>query len=146
MAAGVIYTIGGSFWEFGGPDLDRARLFVMIGTAEDHHSNPLKIAIAKFKRAGGRFISITPVRTGYSAIADEWVPIRPGTDGALLLAVIHELMATGLSDGACRARLTSAGQLGNPDESGHDFALLVRGPELPPDPDRAPENDRNPLW
>ena len=88
MAAGMIYTIGGSFWEFGGPDLDRARLFVMIGTAEDHHSNPLKIAISKFKRAGGRFVSINPVRTGYSAIADEWVPIRPGTDGALLLAFI----------------------------------------------------------
>jgi len=45
MAAGMIYTIGGSFWEFGGPDLERAKLFVMIGTAEDHHSNPLKIAI-----------------------------------------------------------------------------------------------------
>ena len=75
MAAGMIYTIGGSFWEFGGPDLDRAKLFVMIGTAEDHHSNPLKIAISKFKRNGGRFISINPVRTGYSAIADEWVPI-----------------------------------------------------------------------
>jgi hypothetical protein len=26
MAAGMIYTIGGSFWEFGGPDLDRAKL------------------------------------------------------------------------------------------------------------------------
>ena len=25
MAAGMIYTIGGSFWEFGGPDLDRAQ-------------------------------------------------------------------------------------------------------------------------
>ena len=43
MAAGMIYTIGGSFWEFGGPDLDHAKLFVMIGTAEDHHSNPMKI-------------------------------------------------------------------------------------------------------
>ena len=60
MAAGMIYTFGGSFWEFGGPDLDRAKLFVMIGTAEDHHSNPLKIAISKFKRDGGRFVSINP--------------------------------------------------------------------------------------
>ena len=41
MAAGMIYTVGGSFWEFGGPDLDRAKLFVMIGTAEDHHSNQI---------------------------------------------------------------------------------------------------------
>ena len=98
MAAGMIYTIGGSFWEFGGPDLDRAKLFVMIGTAEDHHSNPLKIALSKFKRGGGRFISINPVRTGYSAIADEWIPIKPGTDGALFMALIHELIRTGEFD------------------------------------------------
>ena len=108
MAAGMIYTIGGSFWEFGGPDLERAKLFVMIGTAEDHHSNPLKIAIIKFKRGGGRFISINPVRTGYSAIADEWIPIKPGTDGALLMALMHELIAQDLIDHAFLKRYTSA--------------------------------------
>ena len=111
MAAGMIYTIGGSFWEFGGPDLERAKLFVMLGTAEDHHSNPLKIAISEFKRRGGRFVSINPVRTGYSAIADEWVPIRPGTDGALLLALINELIAQGLYDREFVARYTNGGQL-----------------------------------
>src|SRR5512140_3834463 len=62
IAAGMIYTIGGSFWEFGGPDLERAELFYMIGTAEDHHSNPLKSAIGDFKRNGGRFVAINPVR------------------------------------------------------------------------------------
>ncbi len=98
MATGMIYTIGGSFWEFGGPDLDHARLFVMLGTAEDHHSNPMKIALSKFKRAGGRFISINAERTGYSAIADESIPIKPGTDGALLLALIHELIRTNQID------------------------------------------------
>jgi len=111
MAAGMIYTIGGSFWEFGGPDLERAKLFVMLGTAEDHHSNPLKIAISKFKRSGGRFVSINPVRTGYSAIADEWVPIRPGTDGALLLALVNEIIAQGLYDREFVARYTNGGQL-----------------------------------
>src|SRR5512140_1199308 len=70
MAAGMIYTIGGSFWEFGGPDLDRAKLFVMMGTAEDHHSNPLKIALSTYKPAAGRLITATPLRPGYSAIAD----------------------------------------------------------------------------
>lgn len=111
MAAGMIYTIGGSFWEFGGPDLERAKLFVMLGTAEDHHSNPLKIAISKFKRDGGRFVSVNPVRTGYSAIADEWVPIRPGTDGALLLALSNELVQQGLYDREFVARYTNGGQL-----------------------------------
>ncbi len=126
MAAGMIYTIGGSFWEFGGPDLERSKLFVMIGTAEDHHSNPMKIALSKFKRDGGRFISINPVRTGYSAIADEWVPIRPGTDGALLLAIIHEIIAQGLYDREFLVRYTNAGQLVNVDEANDEFGMFLR--------------------
>ncbi|MDX1375193.1 MAG: molybdopterin oxidoreductase family protein [Burkholderiales bacterium] len=143
MAAGMIYTIGGSFWEFGGPDLERAKLFVMIGTAEDHHSNPLKIAISQFKRRGGRFVSINPVRTGYSAIADEWVPIRPGTDGALLLAIVHEIIALGLYDRDFLVRYTNAGQLVNLDEASDDYGLLVRGAA---GPDENPEYAHNQLW
>ena len=129
MAAGMIYTIGGSFWEFGGPDLDRAKLFVMIGTAEDHHSNPMKIALSKFKRQGGRFVAINPVRTGYSAIADEWVPIKPGTDGALLLALVHEIIALGLYDREFLARYTNAGQLVNQDSASDDFGMMLRNAE-----------------
>jgi anaerobic selenocysteine-containing dehydrogenase len=129
MAAGMIYTIGGSFWEFGGPDLERAKLFVMIGTAEDHHSNPMKTALSKFKRQGGRFVSINPVRTGYSAIADEWVPIKPGTDGALLLALVHEIIALGLYDREFLARYTNAGQLVNQNADSDDFGLMLRNAE-----------------
>jgi anaerobic selenocysteine-containing dehydrogenase len=140
MAAGMIYTIGGSFWEFGGPDLDHARLFVMIGTAEDHHSNPMKIAISKFKRAGGRFISINPVRTGYSAIADEWIPIKPGTDGALFMALMQVLIEEGRIDHAFLKRFTNAPQL----------VVLDDGPReglfaFDPDPLKGPPGDgRNP--
>lgn len=126
MAAGMIYTIGGSFWEFGGPDLERARLFVMLGTAEDHHSNPMKAALSKFKRAGGRFIAINPIRTGYAAIADEWIPIRPGTDGALLLALIRELMSLGLYDREFVARYTNGGQLVNQDPASDEFGMMLR--------------------
>jgi sulfite dehydrogenase (quinone) subunit SoeA len=128
MAAGMIYTIGGSFWEFGGPDLERAKLFVMIGTAEDHHSNPLKAALSKFKRDGGRFISINPIRTGYAAIADEWIPIRPGTDGALLLAIIRELITLGLYDRDFVTRYTNAGQLVNQQDGSDDFGMMQRNP------------------
>ena len=143
MAAGMIYTIGGSFWEFGGPDLDRAKLFVMIGTAEDHHSNPLKIAISKFKRSGGRFISVNPVRTGYSAIADEWVPIRPGTDGALMLALIHELIATGLYDREFVARYTNAGYLIDLDPESERHGLPVLDAESAEQYSLYPQNH---LW
>jgi len=129
MAAGMIYTIGGSFWEFGGPDLERAKVFYMIGTAEDHHSNPMKAQLSAFKRNGGRFVAINPIRSGYAAIADEWVPIRPGTDGALLLAIIRELIVQGLYDRDFLTRYTNAGQLVNQAEAGNEFGLMMRNAE-----------------
>ncbi len=143
MAAGMIYTIGGSFWEFGGPDLDRSKLFVMIGTAEDHHSNPLKIALSKFKRNGGRFISINPVRTGYSAIADEWVPIKPGTDGALLLALTHEIIKQGLYDRDFLIQYTNSAQLVNMDPESPEYGMFVRF-EVPPE--EGCFDPQNKLW
>ncbi|NBO82697.1 MAG: formate dehydrogenase, partial [Betaproteobacteria bacterium] len=128
MAAGMIYTIGGSFWEFGGPDLERAKLFVMLGTAEDHHSNPMKAALSKFKRSGGRFISVNPIRTGYSAIADEWIPIRPGTDGALLLALIHELIRDDRIDHEFLKKFSNSPDLVCLDDSAEN-GLFLRDPE-----------------
>ena len=140
MAAGMIYTIGGSFWEFGGPDLERAKLFVMIGTAEDHHSNPMKMALGKFKRAGGRFISINPVRTGYSAIADEWIPIRPGTDGALFMALLHELIRTDQIDHAFLKRYTNAPQLVVLEEGEREGLFAFDPAAGPPGDGRNPHN------
>jgi anaerobic selenocysteine-containing dehydrogenase len=32
------------------------------------------------------------VRTGYNAIADEWIGIKPGTDGLFVGALIHVLL------------------------------------------------------
>ncbi len=144
MAAGMIYTIGGSFWEFGGPDLERSKLFIMIGTAEDHHSNPMKIALSEFKRNGGRFISINPVRTGYSAIADEWVPIKPGTDGALILAIIHELIKTGLYDREFLQDYSNAGQLVNLDKDSDVFGMFARMDIT--DPEEGCFDHQNQLW
>ncbi len=108
MAAAGLYTIGYSFWEFGAPDWDRAKYFLLWGVAEDHSSNPIKIGLDKLKRRGGKFVSINPVRTGYSAIADEWIPIRPGTDGLLALAIVHVLLTDGSIDFEFLARYTNA--------------------------------------
>ena len=38
------------------------------------------------------------MRTGYSAIADEWLGITPGTDGLFVLALVHELLRAGKVD------------------------------------------------
>jgi anaerobic selenocysteine-containing dehydrogenase len=43
MAAGGLYTFGGAFWEFGDPDWEHTKYFMLFGVAEDHASNPIKI-------------------------------------------------------------------------------------------------------
>src|SRR5208283_435729 len=109
-AAGM-YTLGGSFWEFGEPDWEHTRFFMMFGVAEDHDSNPIKIALSGLRRRGAKFVSVNPVRTGYSAIADEWIGIRPGTDGLFVLALIHELLEADRIDVEYLGRYTNAAWL-----------------------------------
>src|SRR5436305_923872 len=111
MAAAGMYSIGGSFWEFGEPDWERTKLFLMFGVAEDHDSNPIKLALSGLRRRGAKFISINPVRTGYSAIADEWSGIRPGTDGLFVLSLVHELLRADKVDLDYLGRYTNAAWL-----------------------------------
>ena len=108
MAAAGIYTMGGAFWEFGQPDWDRTKLFMLFGVAEDHDSNPIKMGLGKLKARGARVIGVNPIRTGYNAIADDWIGITPGTDGLFILALVHELMRAGRIDLHYLAQYTNA--------------------------------------
>ena len=108
MAAAGIYTMGGAFWEFGQPDWDNTKLFMIFGVAEDHDSNPIKMGLGKIKARGAKVIGVNPIRSGYNAIADEWVGITPGTDGLFILSLIHELMKAGKVDLDYLARYTNA--------------------------------------
>lgn len=126
MAAGGLYTIGGSFWEFGEPDWEHTRYFMLFGVAEDHDSNPIKIGLGSLKRRGAKVVSVNPVRTGYSAIADEWIGITPGTDGLFVMALIHELLRSGKIDADYLARYTNASWLVIRDGGAADNGLFAR--------------------
>ena len=132
MAAAGLYTIGGSFWEFGEPDWERTKYFLLFGVAEDHDSNPIKLGLGKLKGRGAKVVSINPIRTGYSAIADEWIGIRPGTDGLLVLSLIHELLRAGKVDADYLARYTNAPWLVIDDEHAADHGLFARGSDGEP--------------
>ena len=129
MAAGGLYTIGGSFWEFGEPDWEHTRYFMLFGCAEDHDSNPLKIGLGLLKAKGVKFVSVNPVRTGYSAIADEWLGITPGTDGLLVLALVHELLRAGKVDLNSLVRYTNAPWLVIEHPGAADDGLFARDAE-----------------
>ncbi|MDF3381594.1 MULTISPECIES: molybdopterin oxidoreductase family protein [Sulfitobacter] len=126
MATAGIYTMGGAFWEFGQPDWDHTKLFMLFGVAEDHDSNPIKMGLGKLKKRGARVIGVNPIRTGYNAIADDWVGITPGTDGLFILSLIHCLMKAGRIDLDYLARYTDAPVLLNGDPKSPEFGLQLR--------------------
>ncbi|MEZ5824529.1 MAG: molybdopterin oxidoreductase family protein [Geminicoccaceae bacterium] len=129
MATAGIYTMGGSFWEFGQPDWDRTEYFMIFGVAEDHDSNPIKAGLAKLKERGAKVVSVNPVRTGYNAVAEEWLGITPGTDGLFVLALIRCLIEAGKADLDYLLRYTNAAWLVIDEPGKSDHGLFMRDGE-----------------
>jgi anaerobic selenocysteine-containing dehydrogenase len=83
------------------PDVDRTQLFVCIGGNPVASGGSIMGApgfgkrIEALQARGGRFIVVDPRRTESAAIADEYLPIRPGTDVYLLLGLLRAVFATG---------------------------------------------------
>jgi anaerobic selenocysteine-containing dehydrogenase len=62
-------------------------------------SNPhLWPFVLEAREKGARVIAIDPIRTRTAAQCDEWIGIRPGTDAALALGMMHVLFERGLTD------------------------------------------------
>ncbi len=77
-------------------DLDLCEYIVLWGTQLGHlvETIPLHAAhkLADARARGARLVVIDPFCTNACAKADEWVPIRPGTDGALALAMLRVIV------------------------------------------------------
>jgi len=50
------------------------------------------------KKRGAKIVVVDPYRTGTAEKADLHLPVRPGTDGALAVAMMHVLFAEGFAD------------------------------------------------
>jgi anaerobic selenocysteine-containing dehydrogenase len=86
----------GGWWSFPVPDIERTDLLIVMGANPAASQGSLLAApnvmgIIDAIRKRGKVIVVDPVHTATAARADEWLPITPGTDAALLLAVVHTL-------------------------------------------------------
>ncbi|MDT5243318.1 MAG: hypothetical protein QOD36_694, partial [Mycobacterium sp.] len=91
----------GGWWSFPVPDIERTDLLIVMGANPAASQGSLLAApnvmgIIDSIRKRGKVIVIDPVRTATAARADEWLPITPGTDAALLLAVVNTLFTENL--------------------------------------------------
>jgi anaerobic selenocysteine-containing dehydrogenase len=62
--------------------------------------------VLEAKERGATIIAIDPIRTRTAAQCDEWIAIRPGTDAALALGMMHVLFELRLEDADYIARHT----------------------------------------
>lgn len=79
-------------------DYEHARLIVIWGANPSAPGVHLVTHIKRAQAAGARVVVIDPRRTATAALADLHLPVRPGTDLGVALAVIAELFARGWAD------------------------------------------------
>ncbi len=84
-------------------DIDRTSYLLMLGANPLASNGSMMTApgfgrrLRELRRRGGRVVVIDPRRTETAAVADEHHFVRPGTDAAFLLALIHQVIADGLA-------------------------------------------------
>jgi len=73
------------------PDLDNAEVILVWG-ANPATDSPLTrmVSLQKAKKRGAKIIVVDPLRTATAKIADQWIPIQPGTDGALIHGILYQ--------------------------------------------------------
>jgi len=77
------------------PESDLVLLWGTNTLTSNPHLWPFVLAA---RERGASIIAIDPIRTRTAAQCDEWIAIRPGTDAALALGMMHVLLERGLQD------------------------------------------------
>jgi len=102
---GMQMTVGANLGA-DGEGLPQSDLVLLWGTNTLTANPHLWPFVRKARENGARVIAIDPLRTRTADQCDEWLGIRPGTDAALALAMMHVLFAEGLQDDDFLERFT----------------------------------------
>ena len=90
-------------------DLLNSRMILMWGwnPSETIQSTNTTFYLAQAKERGCKIVSVDPRYTDTTAVfADEWIPIRPSTDAAMLIAMAYVMVKEDLHDQAFLDRYT----------------------------------------
>ena len=79
-------------------DFMNSNLLLFFGTNMVDTIVPSARYLARAKENGAKLIVLDPRLSSTAAIADQWIPINPGTDTALVLAMMNVIIANDLHD------------------------------------------------
>jgi anaerobic selenocysteine-containing dehydrogenase len=89
------FTTGGGI---GTPDYERAGCILLWGYNPSTSWLAAAGAIVKARARGAKLVVVDPRRVGLAVKADNWLPVRPGTDGALALSLAGVMIEQGWFD------------------------------------------------
>ncbi len=92
---GTLETFGKIVFERSADDFFRSDLILFWGGNPIYTQIPQAHFFTEAKYRGAKIISIAPDYSPSATKSDLWIPIRPGTDAALALAVCREIVETG---------------------------------------------------
>jgi anaerobic selenocysteine-containing dehydrogenase len=80
------------------PDYDHTRCMLLWGYNPEASQPASALRISRARGRGAKLIVIDPRKHNLAQKVDLWLRVRPGTDGALALGMIHVLLEEGLYD------------------------------------------------
>lgn len=90
----VEFFSGGGFHQQ--PDLHYCKYCILVGTQTGiggrHAFTHMAKDMAEARERGMKLVAIDPIGVFAGSKADEWIPIRPGTDAALALSMLNVLL------------------------------------------------------
>ena len=86
------------YGQMGGPDLMNTKCLLVWSSNPLHSGTPNARRIMDARERGVKFIVVDPRKSPMAGIADIHLQLRPGTDGALALAMADVIISEGLYD------------------------------------------------
>jgi anaerobic selenocysteine-containing dehydrogenase len=99
------------------PDIERAGCILYWGYNPSAARLVHATATVEARKRGAKLVTVDPRRAGLASNADHWLRVRPGTDGALALAITSLLLERGSYDDGFVRRWTNAPLLVRADTS-----------------------------
>jgi anaerobic selenocysteine-containing dehydrogenase len=96
-AAGSDITLG-TRAAFDPETIVKSRYIINWGSNTSVTNMHLWVLMHHARKAGARIVTIDPFRSKTAGRSDWWLPIRPGTDAALALGMMHIIWRDGLQD------------------------------------------------
>ncbi|MBP2638953.1 MAG: molybdopterin oxidoreductase [Firmicutes bacterium] len=92
FASSLTFAKPGVGFQSGWPEFEKSKCILILGNNPETTLNSFHWKINNAHKSGAKLIVVDPRKTSLASQADLWLQVKPGTDGALILSIIHIIL------------------------------------------------------